>query len=157
MAEGSADVAATIAELQALLLGTESIAGFLYEMAMLAAGTLGGSLSCGITLQTNGRPLTVASSDQLASQVDELQYGLNQGPCLSAARTGQEVRIDDLAADKRWRQYAARALAYGVRSGLAFAFRGCRFFRQDRASRSGQVSLGLEDRFAVQYPGSRTA
>ena len=39
---------------------------------MLAAGTLGGSLSCGITLQTNGRPLTAASSDQLASQVDEL-------------------------------------------------------------------------------------
>ena len=63
MAEGSADVAATIAELQALLRGTESIAGFLYEMAMLAAGTLGGSPSCGITLQTNGRPLTVASSD----------------------------------------------------------------------------------------------
>jgi hypothetical protein len=80
MAEGSADIAASIAELQALLLGTESIDGFLHEMAMLAAGTLGDSLSCGITLQPNGRPLTAASSDQSASQVDELQYGLHQGP-----------------------------------------------------------------------------
>lgn len=120
MAEGSPDLAASIAELQALLLGTESIDGFLREMAVLAAGTLGEGLSCGITLQPNGRPLTVASSDQFASQVDELQYGLDEGPCLAATRTGQVTRIDDLAADKRWRKYAVRALAYGVRSSLSY-------------------------------------
>ena len=107
MAEESPDLAGSIAELQALLLGTESIDGFLRELAVLAAGTLGEGLSCGITLQPNGRPLTVASSDQLASQVDELQYGLDQGPCLTALRTGQVTRIDDLAADRRWRRYAA--------------------------------------------------
>lgn len=85
MAEGSADIAASIAELQALLLGTESIDGFLHEMAMLPAGTLGDSLSCGITLQPNGRPLTAASSDQSASQVDELQYGLHRDRALGIA------------------------------------------------------------------------
>jgi GAF domain-containing protein len=120
MAEESADVAASIAELQALLLGTESIDGFLRELAMLAARTLGEGMSCGITLQPNGRPLTVASSDTFASQVDELQYGLDEGPCLSAARTGQQFRIDDLAAETRWRRYAVRALAHGVRSSLSF-------------------------------------
>ena len=120
MAEGSSDVAGSIAELQALLLGTESIDGFLRELAVLAARTLGEGLSCGITMQPNGRPLTVASSDQFASQVDELQYGLDQGPCLSAVRTGQIVRIDDLAVDTRWRQYAVRALAHGVRCSLSF-------------------------------------
>ncbi len=113
-------MAASIAELQALLLGTESIDGFLRELAVLAARTLGESLSCGITIQPNGRPLTVASSDQFASQLDELQYGLDQGPCLSSLRTGQIVRIDDLAADDRWRRYAVRALAHGVRSSLSF-------------------------------------
>ena len=123
MAEESPDLAGSIAELQALLLGTESIDGFLREMAVLAAGTLGEGLSCGITLQPNGRPLTVASSDQLASQVDELQYGLDQGPCLTALRTGEVTRIDDLAADKRWRRYAPRALAYGVRSSLSCPLR----------------------------------
>jgi hypothetical protein len=63
---------------------------------------MGEGLSCGITVQPNGRPLTVASSDLLASQVDELQYGLDEGPCLASLRTGQVVRIDDLAADQRW-------------------------------------------------------
>ncbi len=115
-----ADAGVSIAELQVLLLGTESVDGFLREVAGLAAGTLGNGLSCGITLQPNGRPLTVASSDGLASQVDELQYGLDEGPCLASLRTGQVVRIDDLAAEQRWPRYAGRALGYGVVSSLSY-------------------------------------
>ena len=45
-----------------MLLGTDSIDGFLQELAGLAARALGEGLSCGITLEPNGRPLTVASS-----------------------------------------------------------------------------------------------
>lgn len=69
------DVAASIVEMQALLLGTETIQEFLAELAGLAILTVGEGLSCGITLQPNGRPLTVASTDALAAQVDEVQYG----------------------------------------------------------------------------------
>ena len=119
MAEDPADVAVSIAELQGLLLGTDSIDEFLTEVAVLAARTLGDGLACGITLQPNGRPLTVASSGLLASQLDELQYGLDQGPCLSAIRMGEEVQIDDLATEQRWHKYALRALAHGVRSSLS--------------------------------------
>ena len=101
------------------MLGTESIDGFLGELAVLAVRTVGEGLSCGITLQLNGRPLTVASSDMFASQLDELQYEQDQGPCLSALRGGEPIRIDDLAGDDRWRRYAVRALAHGVRSSLS--------------------------------------
>jgi GAF domain-containing protein len=119
MAEDAADMAASISELQALLLGTDSIDGFLRELAVLAARTLGEKVECGITLQPDGRPYTVASSGPLAAQVDEIQYGLDHGPCLASIRTGDENRIDDLAADRRWRRYALRALAHGVRSSLS--------------------------------------
>lgn len=119
MAEAHTDVAASIAELHALLLDTDSIDGFLRELAVLAVFTLGEDLSCGITLQPNGRPLTVASSDGLASQLDELQYAQDQGPCLAALRTGQLVRIDEVAGDDRWGDYAARVLAHGVQSSLS--------------------------------------
>jgi hypothetical protein len=61
----------------------------------------------------------VASSDADAAQIDELQYGLDHGPCLTALRTGELVRIDDLASDQRWGEYAVRALARGVRSSLS--------------------------------------
>jgi GAF domain-containing protein len=102
-----------------VLLGTESIDGFLRELAVLAARELGEGLSCGITLQPDGRPLTVASSGTNASHLDELQYGLDQGPCLTALRTGQQIRIDDLRSDQRWQKYAVRAMASGVRSSLS--------------------------------------
>lgn len=113
------DIGASITELHALLLGTDSIDDFLRELAVLAARGLGQGVSCGLTLQPDGRPVTVASSDAVASQVDELQYGLDYGPCLSALRTGRQVRIDDLATDKRWGKYAMRAVGYGVRSSLS--------------------------------------
>jgi hypothetical protein len=123
MADETSDFRVSITELQAVLLGTQSIDGFLQEVASLAARELGEGLSCGITLQPNGRPLTVASSDTNAAQIDELQYGLDHGPCLTALRTGTLIRIDDLAIDQRWRDYAVRALAHGVRSSTSSSAR----------------------------------
>jgi len=118
-ADTPGDIAASITEMQALLLGTETIQEFLAELARLAILTVGEGLSCGITLQSNGRPLTVASTDALAAQVDEVQYGLDQGPCLHALRTGTLVSIPDLASDQRWAAYAATAIQHGVRSSLS--------------------------------------
>jgi len=100
------DVAASIVEMQALLLSTETIEDFLAELAGLAIRAVGEGLSCGITLQPNGRPLTVASTDALAARVDEVQYGLDEGPRLPALRTGTLVSIEDLASDHRWAAYA---------------------------------------------------
>jgi GAF domain-containing protein len=51
--------------------------------------------------------------------VDEVQYGLDQGPCLHALRTGTLVSIQDLASDQRWAAYAATALQHGIRSSLS--------------------------------------
>jgi hypothetical protein len=84
-------------ELQDALLGTESVEHFLHEMAVLAAGLVGSGMSCGMTMQPDGRPVTVACSDPLAARVDELQYELGDGPCLQAMRDGQVARIDNTA------------------------------------------------------------
>jgi GAF domain-containing protein len=58
------------------------------------------------------------ASDARASQVDEIQYGHHQGPCLHTLATGEEVVIDDLAADDRW-DYQMPALRHWVRSSLS--------------------------------------
>ena len=112
-------------ELQDALIGTESIEEFLHEMAVLAArlGSDGsgesGVLSCGMTMRSNGRPVTVACSDPLAAQVDEVQYALDDGPCLHAMRDGHVVRIEDTADKARWPEFEARAASHGIRSCLA--------------------------------------
>jgi len=115
-------------ELQDALIGTANIEEFLHEMAVLAArltsGGSGGSagsgvLSCGMTMRSNGRPVTVACSDPLAAQVDEVQYALDDGPCLHAMRGGHVVSIEDTADKARWPEFEARAAARGIRSCLS--------------------------------------
>src|ERR1700745_428199 len=84
-------------ELHGALLSTQSVEQFLHEMAVMAARLESGGLSCGMTMQPSGQPVTVACSDQVAARVDEVQYELDDGPCLHAMRDGRLVRIDDMA------------------------------------------------------------
>ncbi|MGH3613025.1 MAG: GAF and ANTAR domain-containing protein [Pseudonocardia sp.] len=114
---------AAAAELQQLLLSTQDVDGFLQELAHLTVNTLPGGLSCGITVRRDHRPTTVASSDARASQVDEVQYQHDQGPCLTSLSTGEVVLIDDLSRDERWGAYRTPALAHGVRSSLSLPLR----------------------------------
>jgi transcriptional regulator with GAF, ATPase, and Fis domain len=106
-------------ELHDALLGTETIEQFLHEMTVLAAGLVGGGMACGMTMEPDGRLVTVACSDPLAARVDEFQYELDDGPCLSAIRDGKVVRIEDTAEQKRWPEFEARAASHGIRSCLA--------------------------------------
>ena len=62
---------------------------------------------------------TVASSDEFAMLLGEIQYGRGQGPCLQALRTGERVKVADLATDDRWGEYRLHALAAGVRSSVS--------------------------------------
>lgn len=113
-----------VRELQDLLLATEGIEGFLQQLAGIAAAAIGNDISAGVTVARDGHPVTVASSDTHAAQCDEVQYGYNEGPCLTAMRAGTVVLIEDLAGDERFSQYRPRALALGVRSSLSMPLAG---------------------------------
>ena len=84
-------------ELHGALLSTQSVEQLLHEMALMAARLGSGGLSCGMTMQPSGKPVTVACSDRIAARVDEVQYELGDGPCLHAMRDGHMVRIEDTA------------------------------------------------------------
>jgi GAF domain-containing protein len=110
---------ANLRELHGALLSTQSVEQFLHEMAVMAARLTGGGLSCGMTMQPSGRPVTVACSDQIAARVDEVQYELDDGPCLHAMRDGSMVRIEDTADKAHWPEFEAQAASHGIRSCLA--------------------------------------
>ncbi len=119
------DAAGDFKELQDALLSAESVEQFLHEMSLLAAGLVSSGLSCGMTIQPNGRPMTVACSDPVAARIDEVQYKLDDGPCLHAMRDGHIVRIEDTVrieeggGKARWPEFEAQAAAQGIRSCLA--------------------------------------
>ncbi|MET7280551.1 GAF and ANTAR domain-containing protein [Kribbella sp. NPDC005582] len=80
------------------------------------------SASISITAK-HGEIRTLAPTDRRATEADELQYKLREGPCYSAAKGVPVVQVDDLATDPRWPEYGPRAVAaFGVRSQLAFQF-----------------------------------
>jgi len=106
-------------ELQNALLETKGIEDFLHEMAVIAARQVTDGLSCGMTMEPNGRPLTVACSDPVTSRVDQVQYRLDDGPCLHAMRDGELVRIEDTADQEQWPVFESEAAAAGIRSCLA--------------------------------------
>ena len=55
-----------------------------------------------VTIIEQGRAITVGSTSRMARALDDAQYAAGDGPCLTAAREGVLVRIDDIAADERW-------------------------------------------------------
>jgi GAF domain-containing protein len=113
------ELSAALGELAGLMLATPSMTDLLDELARLAAGVLTPPGSCGITLRQDHDALTIASSDAVATQLDEVQYGHGEGPCLETLRTGETVAMVDTATEHRWGSYPAHALGYGVRSSLS--------------------------------------
>ena len=110
-----AELAAAYAELNGLLLETPDVNEFLTGLATPAASIIPNT-SCGITLHRDRELVTVATSDDIAMGVDEIQYGRGQGPCLQALHNCETVHSADLADDHRWGDCRVHALRYGVGS-----------------------------------------
>jgi GAF domain-containing protein len=100
------------------LLETESLEDFLQSLAD-AALELAGAEGVGVTIERDHRPLTVVSAGPAAHKLDEKQYGQDDGPCLQALRTGEEVAVEDMIHETRWGDYPAYAAACGICSSFS--------------------------------------
>ena len=69
--------------------------------------------------RANSDGWTAATTGDLATHLDEVQYGLGHGPCMDAASGGQTLHVRDFNTDDRWPDYNPRALAAGARSSLS--------------------------------------
>ncbi|MEU2923617.1 GAF and ANTAR domain-containing protein [Streptomyces sp. NPDC007251] len=97
---------------------TESLEDFLQSLAD-AAVELTAAEGAGVTIERDHRPLTVVSAGAVARQLDEKQYGQDDGPCLQSVRTGEEVVVDDMLTETRWGDYPAYAAACEIRSSVS--------------------------------------
>lgn len=111
-------------DLQQVLLGASGIEEFLGEVASRAARTVTSVLACGVTVQaTPGSRMLGATSDEFARRMDEIQYEVDDGPCLTALREDVTVVVADIAADRRWPDFSARGRAAGAGSSLSVPLR----------------------------------
>src|ERR1700712_4301151 len=103
-------LADAVQELGQLLLDTDSFHQLMVTIAALIVRTVPGAMTCGVTMANDGRVITVGAADDLAMQLDEQQYELDEGPCLQALREGHIVDAPDLTTEHRWDDYPEQAI-----------------------------------------------
>lgn len=109
---------ARLGHLYELLAGSDTVAEFAADLARVAADHMDVRVSCGLIAQLEGRTVAIASSDDLAKQLDAVQDATGEGPCIEAIRTGQTVDVTDPAVVD-WRAWRDAALDQGLRQALS--------------------------------------
>lgn len=114
-----ADLSTSLAELSKLSAGRVGLVELLTRVAEMAVLAIPGADGAGLTLLEAGGEDVVVKSAEFVRQIDDLQYGIGQGPCISAAAEGRTMRSGSLGGDSRWPRFGPRAGRLGVHSVLS--------------------------------------
>lgn len=91
----------------------------LTRVARLAVLAIPGADGAGLTLLEKGHADILVSTADFVTEVDAVQYGIGQGPCISAAAEGRTVRSASLGGDGRWPQFGSKVARLNVHSALS--------------------------------------
>lgn len=113
------DLRVSLSQLSQLASGRLDLEVMLESVARLAVQAIPGADGAGLTLIEADRSNTIVASAEFVSEIDDIQYSLGQGPCITAAATGQTVSSGSLGGDARWTHFGARVARLGVHSVLS--------------------------------------
>lgn len=121
--ESDDDLRSALAGLSLLATGSLSLSEALTHVAEFAVRAIPGADGAGVTLLHDDRADTVVASTDFVRDVDDIQYSIEEGPCITAARTGVTVRSGSLGAETRWPAFGSRVGRLGVHSVLSLPLR----------------------------------
>ncbi len=113
------ELALSLAGLSGLLTGDELLEQTLVRVADFAVRAVPGADGAGLTLLESDRRQTVVATQPFVREVDDIQYGLDEGPCVSAVATGQTHRSGNLGGEAQWPRFGPRVGRLGVHSALS--------------------------------------
>jgi GAF domain-containing protein len=108
-----------LAALGQFVLSEQSLHESLQRVAELSVRAVPGCDGAGVTWVVQGKPTTVTAAGDFVRRIDEIQYALDEGPCLHAYVTQDMVLTEDLEDEQRWPRFRAAALQYGLRGIVA--------------------------------------
>lgn len=91
----------------------------LQQVVDQAVANVPGCHLCSVFMRRHGTVEVAARSDVAASRIDDLQFALDEGPCLDALAEHEIVTVRDTAEEHRWPRWAAAARSEGVMSSLS--------------------------------------
>jgi len=122
--DASFDITQALAETARTASRPPSLDQSLRTITKAAQHTVPGVDHASVTLlHLDGRLETRASTNPLVLRLDQIQYALNEGPCLDTARGHSMVSAPRMRSERRWPSYAPQAAALGVRSQLSVKLR----------------------------------
>jgi hypothetical protein len=127
------------------LFSSGSVEATLEQVVELAQVTIDGCEAVGVMAVKKGAAITVAASSPLVVELDQLQSGADEGPCLDAALRSTTFYAEDLMDDARWPTFGHAAVPLGVRSVLAYSLSGDRLGALNLYSRL-PAAFGATDR-----------
>lgn len=121
MSSPSIDVARALAEAARTISATRTLEETLEAIVSAARVSVPGFDHVGISV-VHGRENveTKAATGQLVWELDAVQYGLMEGPCVDSLREAPTITAPRLRNDPRWPRYVPEAVRHGVRSQLAY-------------------------------------
>jgi GAF domain-containing protein len=116
---GSDDLQTSLASLSRLSTGSLGLEDLLVQVATFAARAIPGADGAGLTMIENDRGDTIVASAPFVREIDGIQYGIGEGPCISAVAERATVRSGSLGGEQRWPRFGPRAGRMGVHSVLS--------------------------------------
>lgn len=113
------ELAASLVGLSGLLTDQRPLQDTLTEIAEFAVAAIPGAEGAGLTMLEDDRPQTVVASAPFVRAVDDVQYGLDEGPCLLAVETRRTQTSGSLGGEPRWPRFGPRVGRMGVHSVLS--------------------------------------
>jgi GAF domain-containing protein len=113
------DLRASLDSLSRLATGRMQLTDMLTRVAEFAVSAIPGADGAGLTLMETERADTVVASAPFVAEVDAIQYGIQEGPCITAAATGRTVRSGALSTDRQWPLFGPQVGRLGVHSALS--------------------------------------
>lgn len=124
--EDDAELGVSLAGLSRLALGPgqTGLETMLRQVAEFATRAIPGADGAGLTVLENDRADTMVATSDLVRAVDEVQYGIGEGPCLTAVAEGRTVRSGSLSGDGDWPRFGPRVGRLGVHSAVSLPLIG---------------------------------
>jgi GAF domain-containing protein len=113
------DLSVSLAGLSGLLTDHRPLRETLVEIAEFAVEAIPAADGAGLTLLEDARAQTIVASAEFVRAVDDVQYGLGEGPCLRAVESRATQTSGSLGGDPRWPRFGPRVGRMGVHSVLS--------------------------------------
>lgn len=144
------DLATSLSGLSQLLTGRRPLRETLTEIAQFAVLAIPGADGAGLTMLEDDRAQTVVASAEFVHAVDDVQYGLGEGPCLQAVASGRTQTSGSLGGEPRWPRFGPRVGRMGVHSVLSLPLLLGQGQEADRVVGAMNVYARAKDAFTAE-------